>query len=282
MAPNGPAGWRGTTPSAAKSLTDARLQLHHAIQFGAALGISYLAKQADDSHTNLGWDSALRALVSHGAKGARGAVAVGVRTADLTLLVTRDGDSASAIPLDGLNIAAATDALRTAFANEGLDPARFTLARHYEIPAHAVAAGKAFDSSNRAPFEEMARWFGNASSELGRATRETPGASEVRVWPHHFDIATLVTYGGDASTGAGMSAGDHYYDEPYFYVNARPEPRADQLTASLGGGGTWHTREWIGAVLPGSRVSGDATAQRAQVRAYLDSALAACRELVGR
>jgi len=272
--------WHATDPAAARSLTDARLQLHYAAQFGAALGISYLEKQADDSHTNLGWNGALGALVSRGASGKGGLVSVGIRVEDLTLLVVRDGAVAAAIPLGGWTIAGATDALRAALAREGLDPGRYTLARHYAIPPHPVASGAPFNAGATGAFAEMARWFGNAAIALARVAAETAGASDVRLWPHHFDIATLVTVRPGATTGAGMSAGDVYYAEPYFYVNAQPEPRPEQLTDPLAGGGSWHTHEWIGAVLPGSRVAGDAHAQEAQVRACLDAAVAACRRLV--
>ena len=92
-------------------------------------------------------------------------------------------------------------------------------------------------------------------------------------------IATLITLGGGRTCGAGLAPGDQYYDEPYFYVNAYPQPRAEQLTDALSGDGAWHAHEWVGAVLPGSRIAGDAATQRAQVQAFLDSALAACRRL---
>lgn len=272
--------WTLVSSAAATALSDARRQLHHAAQFCTALGISYLPKQADDSHTNLGWDAAHGALSSRGAAGSNGLVAVGVRAADLALVVTRAGNVVATMPLHGLTIAGATELLRAALAAEGLDAARYTLERHYEIPAHPVAMGAAFDASDADAFVELSRWLGNGAIELDRVAHTVLGASEVRVWPHHFDLATLVSLPGGASTGVGLEPGDQYYDEPYFYVNVHPQPAAARATAMpLRGGGIWHTHEWIGAVLPGSRVRGGATAQQAQVRAYLDSALAACRQL---
>lgn len=273
--------WQSTNPAQARSLADARQQLHHAAQFCTALGISYLKKEADDSHTNLGWDAALGALVSRAARATSVAVAVGVRLRDLSILVLRDGVAVASVSLHGNTIAGATDIIRLALSRQGLDAKRYTLARHYEIPQHPVAAGAAFNASDKGAFEELSRWYGNASIALERVAATVPGASAVRLWPHHFDIATLVTVRDGASTGAGLVGGDGYYGEPYFYVNASPAPRADQLTDPLAGGGSWHTHEWIGAVLPGSRVIGDAVAQQAQVRACLDASLAACRKLVG-
>jgi hypothetical protein len=53
-------------PELARNLGDARLQLHHAAQLVAAMGISYLPHADDDSHTNLGWiDGSASALASH-------------------------------------------------------------------------------------------------------------------------------------------------------------------------------------------------------------------------
>lgn len=274
--------WRATDAQLASRLTDARLQLHHAAQFATALGISYLAKEPDDSHTNLGWNSVHGALFSRSVTGSAGAVTLGLRVADLTLLVARDEAIVATIPLHAITTASATDLLRRALAAEGLDPARFTLARHYDLPGHAVLSGAPYNTTHAIAFQQLAQWFGNAAVELERVARAVPGASDVRLWPHHFDIAVLVTVGPGASTGAGLAPGDSYYGEPYFYVNAHPEPQIAQLTDPLAGGGSWHTHEWIGAVLPGSRVTGDAAAQQAQVRAYLDVSLAACRKLVSR
>src|SRR3954469_12923617 len=47
--------WKDVDPALGASLHDARLQLHHAAQLVAAMGISYLPKADDDSHTNMEW-----------------------------------------------------------------------------------------------------------------------------------------------------------------------------------------------------------------------------------
>jgi hypothetical protein len=273
--------WQATEPTLAQALNDARLQLHHAAQFAAALGISYLPRAADDSHTNLGFDAAHGALVSRTATGTRGPVSVGVRVQDLALFVRRGEHDLTTIPLHAFSITDVERAVREALAAAGLDSARYTLRRHYELPSHAVATGAAFDASNIPALAELARWYGNASLALQRIAETVTGASEVRTWPHHFDNASLVTLGGGRSTGVGMEPGDEFYAEPYFYVNVYPRPRAAQLGDVLAGGGVWHTNGWIGAVLTGSRITGDAAAQRTQVDAFLDSALAACRGLAG-
>lgn len=145
-------------------MSDARLQLHHAAQFAAALGISYLRKQPDDSHTNLGWNQELGALLSREIDGNAGALALGVRVEDLSLLVIRDKRAIEAIPLNGATNASATAVIRRVLASEGLDPERFTLARHYDLPMHAVASGSAYKVYNDVAFRELAVWLGTLRS----------------------------------------------------------------------------------------------------------------------
>jgi hypothetical protein len=270
--------WAPIDPNAARRLTDARLQLHYAAQYATALGISFLPPEADDSHTNLGWDQTREALVSRRATVGTHEVAVAVRPRDLTLLVVRDDALDQPVPLHGLTVVQAEGVLRNVLSAAGLEAARFTLRRHFELPSHPVRDGAAFDGSAREPLEQLARWYANASLLLADF-RSRHGSSEVRCWPHHFDIATLVNLGRGRSSGAGLSPGDETFDEPYLYVNAYPAPADPPATGSLAGGGFWNTTGWVGAVLPGSRFVQDAVGQARQSQAFLDSAFEACRRL---
>jgi hypothetical protein len=266
-------------PSLAPSLADARHQAHHAAQFATAAGISYLPPQADDSHTNLEWMASLGALTSHVVPAAT-PFRLALRMSDLTILLL---DASAAVrwsfSLHGQTIDDAATWIRARLSDLGVDGREYTLTRHYVIPPHPVADGAAFDASDRARLEQLSRWFACASEVLESLRTSTHGASEVRCWPHHFDIATLIDLGPGRTIGVGLEPGDVYYDEPYFYVNMRPQPRVAP-TATLDGNGTWHTREWIGAVLRGSRLTaGDG--QRAQIDGFIRSALTAARSLIG-
>src|SRR5215467_12878183 len=89
------AAWRALRGNAAASLVDARLQLHHAAQLATALGISYLPKRPDDSHTNLQWIDTLSALVSNAVPGPN-EIRIGVSAAPFALVVlVNDGPRAN-------------------------------------------------------------------------------------------------------------------------------------------------------------------------------------------
>jgi len=269
-------GWKALDPILAAHAIDARIQIHHAAQLATALGISYLARQPDDSHTNLEWLPAVGALASNEVHGIA-AVRVAVRLSPFALLVLDDGETTATLDLDGRTIDAAAAWIRDALHVRGLDGSAYTLARHYTITDHAVAHGSAFRVDARS-FAEIAAWFADAAIALNDLASRTAGASTVRCWPHHFDIATLITLAPGRTVGAGMEPGDVYYAEPYYYVNAYPAPAANATLGALDGGGRWHTSEWTGAVLPASSVRGDD--QRDQIARFLDSAVAACTSLV--
>ena len=72
--------------------------------------------------------------------------------------------------------------------------------------------------------------------------------------------------------GLGLSLGDHYYPEPYFYISPYPQPKAAALPP-LAGNAHWHTKEFTSAALPASKIT-----EPSQVSAYVNSAIAACSE----
>jgi len=267
-------------PALARALSDARRQVHHAAQFAAAVGISYLPHEPDDSHTNLEWLPELAALASRVIP-ARAAFRLAVRPADLSLvLLDATGSAAASLPLDGHRIDEATAWIRTRVGERGADPVRYTLARHYEIPRHPVRDGAAFDTRDTASFDQLGRWLATGAAALESLRAATAGASHVRCWPHHFDIALLIDAGDGRTVGVGLEPGDAYYDEPYLYVNMYPQPPASALTPTLRAGGTWHTHEWIGAALAGSHLPAGG-AQRAAIDDFLASAVASARAIVG-
>jgi hypothetical protein len=275
-----PRTWEPVRPEAATKLTDSRLQLHHAAQFGAAAGISFLPHLPDHSHSSLEWIPSLSGLFS-AVIPARTAFRVGVRPVKLALLiVTEENRPIGEYQLHGRTIIEARDWIRSRIKLIGADGSHYTLTRRYEIPRHDVTYGESFDASEPARFEELARWFANAAVLLESVARSALVASSVRCFPHHFDIATVIEVAPGRSIAVGLEPGDEYYDEPYFYVRMHPQPAASRTRSRpLWGSGTWHTNKWVGAVLPGSRF-GAAASQERQSREFLDSAISASRALL--
>lgn len=277
-------GWRPLLGIDRNRLGDARRQAHHAMQWLARAARAYIPARPDDAHANLGWDDRLDGFTT---RALRDGVRLGLKIADLALVVL-DGGSAPALCLDGERDAAARQWLGARITALGFDPAGLDAPAPYAIPAHPIAAGAAYAVGGLAEaFAELAAWFANASRTLDgiRAVMVGRGfaASAVRCWPHHFDIATLAALDRDGDRGrsvnAGLSPGDAWYDEPYFYVSPYPYPDAARLPP-LPSLGHWHTRGFTAAIAPATRILATRDRQAESVaflRAATDAAVAVLR-----
>ena len=276
-------GWRPLRGVDRGQLREARLQAHHALQWLARAARAYIPARPDDAHTNLGWDDRLDGFTTHAL---RDGVRLGLQIADLALIVLDNGGTPT-LRLDGQRDAAARLWLGARIAALGFDPDRLDAPAPYTIPAHAIAGGGTYAVSGLADaFTELAAWFANANRALDgiRAAMAGRGfaASAVRCWPHHFDIATLASLDAsgadhDRSVNAGLSPGDDWYDEPYFYVSPYPYPAAARLPP-LPSLGHWHIRGFTAAVAPATRVLAARDRQAESVaflRAATDGAIAA-------
>src|SRR4051812_10664239 len=147
--------WADVDSSVATKLSDARLQLHHAAQLVAAMGISYLPKADDDSHTNMEWIAHALASNVVGERSFR----LGVRADPFALVVIGGDAELASYSLHGNTINDAAAWTRSQITKLGVDSSRYTLAKHYTIPTHAVARGVPFDTSDAAAFEQLQRWY---------------------------------------------------------------------------------------------------------------------------
>lgn len=237
------------------TLQDTHLQLHYGLQAAAGVGRALLPPKADDSHTSFAWSDAHGALVQDLVDGRYRA---GLRFRDMSLVLINANDEVTdSYPLRGHTL---EDGFH--FYEERVGRA---LTRPGEgLPPHAVAGGAVF-----APVDEelaaLASMYGDAAQVLERLRAKHPTASPVRCWPHHFDIALLITLPEDRTIGAGFLGGDANIPEPYWYVYTHPVPENTLPPLSFG---RWYAGAWMGAVLEGRNDA--ATAEQ-----FLDQAIAA-------
>jgi len=270
----------GSRPPTA--LADARGQLHQALQITTAAAISLLAPAPDDSHTNHEWIAESRLFATRVISAPRPFRAA-LRPSDLSLLIVDGaGHGENAFALHGRTVDEAFTWLSRQLKASGADAGRLTRKKHYEIPAHPVAAGAPFDLGDGSAFGELARWWRNSNGLLRALAGTVVGSDPVRCWPHHFDLATILPVEGQRtrSIGVGLSPGDEWFPQPYFYVSPHPSPHSSELPALSGG--HWHTRGWTGAVLTGSTITaGGAEAGEITTR-FLDGAITASRAALTR
>ena len=274
---NGPR-WRPLHDVDRRALGEARLQAHFGAQWLARAARASIAPRPGDGHTNLGWDNGC--LRTHRlSDGAR----LALRIADLSLVVQNPAGDAPSLPLDGRGDADVRAWLGPLMQTKGLDARLLDAPSPYEMPEHVLARAGRY--ARMPALGALADWFANADLALGEIreglVNRGLNAPPVRLWPHHFDLDTLVAFttkeGEDGSMGVGFSPGDEYYDEPYFYVSLHPAPHVTMLPG-LPAIGHWHTDDFTAAIATASRIvaaKGQAADTMAALRATTDIAVRA-------
>ncbi len=271
--------WQTISRIITDTLINSRVQLHYAIQFIAATGAALAEPLPDYSHTSLAWNPALEVFVGTAIQTTQ-PFQVALMPVSLTLvLLNQQGEAIAALPLHGKTMAEGLTWLQQESAKLGADANKIVFLDYppNDFPDHPLAHGDTFDATQTPTLQELTDYYANTYGQLQDMIATVEDATAVRIWPHHFDMATLIMLPGmrdgiPLTVGVGLSPGDTSYDEPYWYVSPYPYPDTTHLPG-LEGEGFWHTQSWVGAVLKASQLAQTAEAQQNQLKAFLHSAL---------
>jgi hypothetical protein len=266
-----------------QELTQSRLQLHYAVQYIAATGAALVEPLPDYSHTSMTWNPVLGAFVGATIQAAQ-PFQIALKPVSLTLsLIDHQNDAIASLPLHGKTMLQGLDWLQQEISQLGTDASKIGFLDYPpdDFPDHPLAHGASFDASQEVELRELTNYYSTAHRLLQTIVTTNENASAIYIWPHHFDIATLITLvgtknGNPLTVGVGLSPGDTSYQEPYWYVSPYPYPDIANLP-TLDGQAFWHTQHWVGAVLQASQFTKNANAQtqQQQVAAFLHSAVKA-------
>ncbi len=264
-------------------LAQARILLHYAIQPLAATASALCEKKEDFSHQALYWDNNLGFKTQEISSIQSCRIVLDPIT--LTLEIVGDSDRVISIfALSDHTLSEAFDWIRTEIKKlvreeDILIPISYPPDDNHDRDLDRDGRFKLQGS-----ISDLADYYANANAILQEIVEQENGASPVLIWPHHFDIATLITIpnqinGETLTVGVGLSPGDSSYDQPYWYVTPYPYPEDISNLPTLDGNGTWHTSGWVGAVLTASQF-GEPNASIDQIKTFLNSAIAACKDLL--
>ena len=254
--------------------TDTRLQAHWAVQVPAAIGDQRIPQRPDWSHSALEWLPDRRLLATEPTENRiRGALSLD----DLSvLLLDPNGQESGRFSLRHQN-------LEDGFAWLGQQIGGTLTFSQLVIPEHPVRTEARPLDPKGSELSRLADWFANAHSICETVRAEDTRASATKIWPHHFDMATLVNLDANVqgeearSIGLGFSPGDSHYDEPYFYVMPWPYPDKTRLVP-VDALGHWHTEGWTGGALLVSQLP--PAAQEAKVLKFVREYKAVCEQIL--
>ncbi|MEM8887580.1 MAG: hypothetical protein AAGD28_06300 [Bacteroidota bacterium] len=260
-------------------LKNTRLQLHHAAQIPAIIARSFLGEHHEDVYANLGWAQEIHALVSHPIPGPSGNAFIALQFQHPGILILEESFSTH-IPLQGNNWNSLFNEVLETLGERGFDKAKISLEQPYknDLPEFDTYE-KEFEIDNLKAFETMGAYFSNTNALLAEILADSTEASEIRCWPHHFDIASLLDLGEGKSIGVGMSPGDNSSALPYFYVNMWPYPDTEKVSLPGLSSGKWNTEGWVGTLLNAEAFAGNPE-QKEITKTFIQESVSAARELI--
>jgi hypothetical protein len=254
--------WQLLTYPSLENIDQARKQCHQAIQNVAAVGRSFSPESKGDEFANLVWDADLQRLVGRWVEAdIKFRSSICIKDFEV-YLVDENIETISSFAMQDKKQRDVMVWLEHEMSQLGADFSRINLAYPYDIPEYTTAKGEEFHVDDISACHELSRLYHNTALILKEILEKESNVSDVKCWPHHFDLAATITRldTGDPETsrsiGVGMSPGDQYYAEPYFYVSPWPYPMNDLIDLSSLGA-HWHQEDWVGAVLPISKMVGD-------------------------
>lgn len=258
-------------------LVRTREQLHQASQLVSAVPRSFLNYDVSDSNASLIWDSDHRVLVSEKIRIDGSAYQSGLIIRDFSLILIKDDRVLNKLSLEGKSYQQGNEWLAAALQKCAFESDKLSLKLPYVIPIYETISGKPFCSGKTEVLLQFEKLFDNANRTFHAFLNDFENASEVRCWPHHFDLGSLLAISIDdegnlkKSVGIGMSPGDEMISQPYYYVNSWPSPSKEViLDKTLLGKGQWHQDGWIGSKLLFQDFRGSANIED-QVIDYLKS-----------
>lgn len=252
-----PLDWKPIAKVKPEKLASTRRSLHLAVQAVANLGRTYLPAAEDHGHIALRWIPKINGLAGQPVPSGTSKLIAALSFEPLEwLLLDAKAEALARVPFAGKTLAQLEDAVRAELKRHGLDESRFTVKPPFPVETSPLLEGGNFspewDLDER---RELANYYAGTDLVLRALAAELQVSLGPRVWPHHFDCALLLSLppgpGDNArSISLGMSPGDQYYDQPYFYSTPWPYPQG--ALPALPKPASWHTQEWTGAVLRAS------------------------------
>lgn len=223
--------------------------MHLAAQYSAAAGISFLPKKADDSHTNLGFDSKNARLVSRLLDKPGHALALNYESFSLEWL--EGARVLEAYPLDGKIHAEVLDWLKDG-SKRVTEETPYSYKFHYKL-TYPITDSFQFKLKDTAELKHLLDLRILAQQSLRDFLDAQQLESEIRIWPHHFDTGAYTTIDRDPgmAIGLGLAIPDSLSEVHYFYISGYKKHRAISPQAlkplSIG---KWVNKDFKGGILP--------------------------------
>ncbi|QWX83478.1 hypothetical protein H0I23_13590 [Cellulophaga sp. HaHaR_3_176] len=193
-------------------------QIHIAAQYLATAGINFLDKKADDSHTNLGFNTKKGYLETWTLSDIGHKLALDYKSFSLYWL--RNEEQIETFLLDGKTHKEIVTWIQNVTEVLGRNTP-YSFALHYDLPYEKIADDFTFAKPAQEELNGLVNLRTIAQNSLEVVVKELNLETGIRIWPHHFDTGGFITLDKpeNVSVGFGMAIPDTLVDDFYLYTS---------------------------------------------------------------
>lgn len=227
-------------------------QIHLLCQPFTKANRSFVAKMADDSHTNLYFDAIGNRILGRWIETPNGKLILTLNLANLKIeWLDSAYQTVKSFQTIGRKIKAIEKEIEGYLSELELNSKGFAGKLHYDIPVYDFAK----EGIPQISVQDIKQWkyyrnLANQASTLLLGYLQIEG--EVRIWPHHFDTGIYVVTDKGMGIGFGLAMEDSLLNDPYFYMSGYTSGSTLEFQNLPDfSNGKWIINEnWKGAVLP--------------------------------
>ncbi len=224
--------------------------MHIAAQYLATSAISFIKKEDDDSHTNLGWKN--HTLETHpfpnGDK-------LGLNYEDFSLEWMSSEDPKERLLLDNLTHKEITDWISMISTKNKIEK-QYAFNLHYELPYKQLSNYSRIQLTSRNDLNKLIENRDLAEHVISNILKSNNYESPIRIWPHHFDTGALINVNEELSIGIGMTIPDSIIDDFYFYVSGyKGHDPIEIETSSDVNSEAYYNNDWQGFAMAVSKLN---------------------------
>jgi len=232
--------------------------LHLLCQPLAKINRSLVPPKADDSQTNIAFDSLEQRLLGRWFVSNGNAYLIGIDLKKLNYaLYDEDRKELMHIPFLNRSIKDIELDLQIHLGRLGIQKEDLFAPLHFEISSYPFKD----DAFHAEHFEGLAVWMElrkNANEACMLLQNHLQAQGETRIWPHHFDTGIYLEIAKKTGLGFGLAMADNMMNEPYFYFSRYDlgENKFSWTNAPELSAGKWIIEEsFRGALLPANQTA---------------------------
>lgn len=232
-------------------------KLHWLCQPIAKINRTFVAKEEDDSHTNIGLDIIANRLRGHWFKKNNSSYLVCFNIADQCYEMLDDGFHLIwKLSPAGLRMKEVEEGINLKLESHSINDSNWMKDLHFEIPDYDFRS-KAIPDLDAKSLQKWLHFRGIASYAALDLNNHFNLESSIRIWPHHFDTGSYLEINNSLGIGFGLAMKDSIINQAYFYISAYPQKgEIDYYKLSSTDPWEWVIEEkWKGAVLSLEKLS---------------------------